>query len=464
MWWRRRESNYRKHLYFRELARHFDSLRPAVYHWIPLVSAQSGSVVAAPIAPRESSPIYGRTYLAAQPSRRQPSRLQQQNLPEYCGPIMFRWTVVALSSLFIPACGNKDAAMEVSPVPREGSVASRPERPAANSPAQAPPPKSLSPQDVARQSLPSVLLIVVADSHAQPLAMGSGFVVKPGVVATNFHVIEGGSSAHATVTDANKPILVDGILGVDAEQDLALLKVSDLSAPPLTMDTTSDPEIGERVYAVGNPKGLQGTFSEGIVSAKRNVKTRTLLQITAPISPGSSGGPVLNKDGRVVGVATATLKDGQNLNFAVGVASLAALMNDIGDSAKPFPGPSRKKAAPPEGDAIASAVSFADFMWDKEYDFEGGTYTVTIRNKLHRPIKEVIALVVFYDVTHSPLETSALRFDDFIPSGLARMARGSVDGMLKVRVSQEIKSGTAYSRRPMPGRVELRLLDFQFAD
>jgi hypothetical protein len=103
-------------------------------------------------------------------------------------------------------------------------------------------------------------------------------------------------------------------------------------------------------------------------------------------------------------------------------------------------------------------------MWDKEYDFQGGTYTVTIRNKLNRPIKDVIALVVFYDSAHFPLETSTLKFDEFIPSGLARMARGGVDGMIKVRVSKEIKSGTAYSRRPIPGRVELRLLDFQFAD
>jgi S1-C subfamily serine protease/predicted phosphodiesterase len=330
--------------------------------------------------------------------------------------------------------------------------------------AQAPPPKTPSPQEIAKESLPSVLLIVVRDKQAQPLAMGSGFVVKPGVVATNFHVIDGASSAHATVTDSDKPLAIDGILATDADQDLALLKVSGLGAPPLTMETSADPEIGDRVYAVGKPKGLRGTVSEGIVSAKRNVKARTLLQITAPISPGSSGGPVLNKDGRVIGVATATLKDGQNLNFAVGVTSLAKLMKEISDDAKPFPGPSRKKAALPEGNALGSAVSFADFMWDKEYDFQGGTYTVTIRNKLNRPIKDVIALVVFYDSAHFPLETSTLKFDEFIPSGLARMARGGVDGMIKVRVSKEIKSGTAYSRRPIPGRVELRLLDFQFAD
>lgn len=305
-----------------------------------------------------------------------------------------RDVVVVFLSLLLGGCANKEASKEVSAAPSEGSAVNKKLLHAADPvpPTQAPPPKALSPQEIAKQSLPSVLLIVVNDKHAQPLAMGSGFVVKPGVVATNFHVIDGASSAQAMLTDSDKPLVIDGILATDASQDLALLKVSGLRVPPLIIDTTAEPEIGERVYAIGNPKGLQGTFSEGIVSAKRNMKTRTLLQLTAPISPGSSGGPVLNKDGRVIGVATATLKDGQNLNFAVGIASLDMLIREAGGDIKPFPGPSQKKAISPAGEALGSALSFADFMWDREYDFEGGTYTITIRNKLNRPVKNVVAL------------------------------------------------------------------------
>lgn len=380
--------------------------------------------------------------------------------------------VAAAINLSFPACKAKDEPGETANLGSTGDARapgtepppeSRKPNPSPNAPLPSTPPQR-TPQDIARQSLPSVLLIVVNDNHSQPLAMGSGFIVKDGVVATNFHVIEGGSSAIAKNVDSDKPLNVDGILATDPDQDLALLKVTDLRGAPLPMATGKPAEIGQRVYAVGNPKGLQGTFSEGIVSAKRSDNSRTLVQITAPISPGSSGGPVLDKDGAVIGIATATLKDGQNLNFAVGVDALAALLAGSKGDVKPFGGPARKKAALPDGKALGSAITFTEFMWDKVYDFEGGSYTVTIRNALNRPVKSVIALVVFYDAKKAPLETSVLTFDDVIPAGLARLARGSVDGTLKVRVSELIMSGTAYNRHPIPGRVELRALDFQFAD
>jgi hypothetical protein len=321
-----------------------------------------------------------------------------------------------------------------------------------------------SPQEIARRSLPSVMLLVVKDKHSQPLALGTGFLVREGVVATNLHVVEGASTVTATPNGTETPIAVRGVLAADSDRDLALLRVEGLGAQPLALSTKPRFDIGEAVYAIGNPKGLQGTFSDGIVSSVRGSGSDLVLQITAPISPGSSGGPVLDSGGEVVGVATATMKEGQNLNFAVGAAALAALIERADAEPKPFATVARKKASPPGGESLGSAVSFADFMWDGEYDFQGGSYTVTIRNKLSRPIQNVFALVIFYDSSKAPLETAVLQFDGVIPGSLARMARGSVDGMIKVRVSASIKSGTAYSRRPLPGRVELRALDFQFAD
>ena len=80
---------------------------------------------------------------------------------------------------------------------------------------------------------------------------------------------------------------------------------------------SSDVKIGETVYVAGNPKGLEGTFSDGIVSSKRGGYSNEHLQMTAPISPGSSGGPVLNRQGQVIGVSFMTLEGGQNLNFAI---------------------------------------------------------------------------------------------------------------------------------------------------
>ena len=159
------------------------------------------------------------------------------------------------------------------------------------------------------------------------VAVGSGFFVRENVVATNAHVVKGALGGHARgVVGERAPFDVEGILAIDEERDLALVKVSGLKAPPLALGEAGQVAVGDEVFAVGSPHGLEGTFSPGIVSGVRNWKTGTLLQITAPISPGSSGGPILNRRGEVVGVAVGTLTEGQNLNFAVSVAHLRALL------------------------------------------------------------------------------------------------------------------------------------------
>src|SRR5262249_3421737 len=87
--------------------------------------------------------------------------------------------------------------------------------------------------------------------------------------------------------------------------------------------------IGDEVYVVGNPEGLEGTFSQGIISSLRG---NDYIQITAPISHGSSGGPVLNKNGEVIGVAVGLIEEGQNLNFAIPVSKLTQLLNRKSDN------------------------------------------------------------------------------------------------------------------------------------
>ena len=125
-------------------------------------------------------------------------------------------------------------------------------------------------------------------------------------------------------------------------KDLALLgRPSEPRIPPfgefeatlalhgLPLGDSSAVEVGEEVYAVGNPEGLEGTFSQGIISGIRRVGDRDLIQITAPISHGSSGGPVLNKHGQVVGIAVGAIRTGQNLNFAIPASELQLLVEGI---------------------------------------------------------------------------------------------------------------------------------------
>jgi S1-C subfamily serine protease len=182
---------------------------------------------------------------------------------------------------------------------------------------------------VAKDTLPSVVMIRVQDTKGKPMKFGSGFFVKPDVLATNFHVISGGASAVVTQIGNSTVFQVDWIIGVDQENDLALLKVKGLSGRPLRLGNSKHVEIGEDVFVLGNPQGLEGTISTGILSARglRQIGKENLLQITAPISSGSSGGPVVNARGEVIGIAVASLAKGQNLNFAVPVALLADLLD-----------------------------------------------------------------------------------------------------------------------------------------
>ena len=179
----------------------------------------------------------------------------------------------------------------------------------------------LKPSEIYSRSI-GALCTVIAKTNGKANVLGSGFVISgDGSIATNRHVVEGASevlvkcgtleAVRATVADTHKTA------------DLALLRTNLRISPPLVI-SSKDPTtlIGQPVYVIGNPEGLEGTISNGLVSGVRHKDGETLIQISAPISHGSSGGPVLLGDGQVVGVATALLTEGQNLNFATPAALL----------------------------------------------------------------------------------------------------------------------------------------------
>jgi uncharacterized protein (TIGR02145 family) len=156
--------------------------------------------------------------------------------------------------------------------------------------------------------------------------LGSGFFVAENIIATNYHVIKGDTEAYCYTNNSDTKYKIEGYVAVDTSVDLILLKVSGLKRTPIRISTTPV-EIGQKVYVIGSPKGLPATISDGIVSALRDFDGYKLMQITAPISHGSSGGPVLNSKGELIGVSVASLKEGQNLNFAIPKAYLKSLLN-----------------------------------------------------------------------------------------------------------------------------------------
>ncbi|MGA1983311.1 MAG: trypsin-like peptidase domain-containing protein [Acidobacteriaceae bacterium] len=187
-------------------------------------------------------------------------------------------------------------------------------------------------QDVAavvKQSSDAVVLIVISDSTGTETALGSGFLVSPdGKVVTNYHVVSG---AHSAIVKLSNGALFPaaGVLAFDADQDLAIIKVNGKNLPFLNLADIKKLQVGDHVVAIGSPLGLEGTVSDGIISAVREEGHAKWIQTTAPVSHGNSGGPLLNMGGSVVGVITwgVSLQEGQNLNFAIPSGEVVALLS-----------------------------------------------------------------------------------------------------------------------------------------
>ena len=172
--------------------------------------------------------------------------------------------------------------------------------------------------ELVKRIKPSAVAIETFDSKDNTVSRGSGFFIAPDRVITNRHVIERSSRVEIHLMDGKK-FPVKGVLAVDGEGDLALLLVDVPRALAIPLPIVrAVPQEGESIVVIGNPYGLEGSVSNGIVSAVREIAGYgKIIQITASISPGSSGSPVVNMTGQVIGVATLQAAEGQNLNFAV---------------------------------------------------------------------------------------------------------------------------------------------------
>jgi len=181
-------------------------------------------------------------------------------------------------------------------------------------------------EQLAKKALAATVYLEMMDSTGDTVAIGSGLFVRNNLIATNYHVVEGTARGTAKLVGTYTKYTIQGVTATDKANDLALLKVSAYGIKPLRLGDSDQVNIGTQVYVAGNPKGLEGTFSDGIISSKRGGAANQRLQMTAPISPGSSGGPVLNSRGEVIGVSYMSLEGGQNLNFAIPSKYLKALL------------------------------------------------------------------------------------------------------------------------------------------
>lgn len=179
-------------------------------------------------------------------------------------------------------------------------------------------------KEVFRRSSSAVFYIETKNAQEQRWSSGSGFFINAsGVAVTNYHVIQGAFSAFVRTADG-QTYAVEKVLGGDPDKDIAILQVDIDKSSYLKAGDSSLLESGDRIYTLGSPKGLENTISDGIVSnPNREIYGAKYIQISAPITDGSSGGALLDESGNVVGITTASYGDAGALNVAIPIEEVA---------------------------------------------------------------------------------------------------------------------------------------------
>ena len=222
--------------------------------------------------------------------------------------------------------------IQMQPQPAARPAVSIPPRPSrAVSSAPATPPRQTQPS--APDSPPdyealaalasSVVMIDVLDESGQPCSSGSGVLIaQGGIILTNFHVASRGTSYAIHLENCDTVFYTSELLKYHADDDLALIRLSGCPARPIPLYTGPNIKRGQPVVAIGSPLGLFNSVSDGIIAGFRRLGDTDMIQFTAPTSPGSSGGALLDRFGRLIGIVTAGFEGGQNLNLAVSYTAI----------------------------------------------------------------------------------------------------------------------------------------------
>lgn len=207
------------------------------------------------------------------------------------------------------------AASPVAAVAAPAQPAAISTAPVSNTPAPTAMRRNMSAEEIYASASASVARVNVSDDRGNMIGIGSAVVIRPGEVITNCHVAKMGANLELSFKSGTVPAT---IVTADEVYDLCLLRADGLNAPAVPLADLKDVQTGEKVYALGAPQGLELTISEGIISSLRDIPDAgTVIQTSAAISPGSSGGGLFDGSGRLIGITTFQSRTGQNLNFAV---------------------------------------------------------------------------------------------------------------------------------------------------
>lgn len=189
--------------------------------------------------------------------------------------------------------------------------------------------QDLTPEQIFEKYNDAVVVITSFDFEGRKSSQGSGVILNDkGYILTNFHIYAGREKLE--IKHKDNVISYSGIVGVNVEKDILVLKIDTGSFPEVKLANKEELKIGQKVFAIGSPLGYENTLSDGLISGFREIgekNKKNYLQITASISPGSSGGAVLNSKGELIGISTMSAEEGQNLNFAIPVEDILGVIS-----------------------------------------------------------------------------------------------------------------------------------------
>jgi Flp pilus assembly protein TadD len=233
----------------------------------------------------------------------------------------------------------------------------------------------------------AVVVIVTLDKDKKALGQGSGFIISANKVVTNHHVISGATNAAVMFADGQTEA-VDGFIADNPSRDIAILSVKTGGRIPLKVGDELSLRQGDEVYAIGAPKGLDLSITNGIISGFRTIEDQFFLQTTAPIAPGSSGGPLFDSNGNVVGVTTLLLTDSPGIYFSVGVGDVSRIMRSASALVLPLSSLSTEtKPEPAAGSKDTSELdSISKLIDEKDYSTARNRLTPLIEKSPDSPI------------------------------------------------------------------------------
>lgn len=287
------------------------------------------------------------------------------------------------------------------------------------------------------------VVLVLSLKDGIPFSQGTGFYISDDSIITNYHVVQGASSINIKFSESEDIIKGVRISKASPEYDLAIL-VSKNKNSFLPTDSSGNEKIGSKIYTIGNPRGLEGTISEGILSGKRINDGIEYLQITAPISPGNSGGPIINTNGDVIGVSTFTFKGSQNLNFGIPIKYIKKCVdyNQI---------LSNEKTTIKKSDI--GALQLTDFQKiGSEFDEH-----ISLKNNTEEVITSC-EIVIIYKLNGEVINYKTMFFEEDIEPGLAK--RFSYRSFDQDQDWEYIKERNLFHNQYKHFDIELRVLSY----